>query len=125
MNTNLRHILATGIFMASLLCVEIRAVDYPLTTETKVDYACLKSGFANPPEESKLRCFWFWQYGVATKKSITLDLEAVEGHRLKLGDTHPHTLESWNNLIEIYESLNKPKKAEEWREKLPQTKVVD
>ena len=47
-------------------------------------------------------------------------LEAVEGRRLKLGDTHPHTLESWNNLIELYEAWGKPEKANEWRAKLPQ-----
>jgi hypothetical protein len=51
-------------------------------------------------------------------------LEAVEGRRLKLGDTHPHTLKSWNNLIELYEVWNKPEKAEEWREKLPKTEAV-
>ena len=49
--------------------------------------------------------------------------EAVEGRRLKLGDTHPHTLESLNNLIVLYESWNKPEKANEWREKL--TKIED
>ena len=51
--------------------------------------------------------------------------EALEGRRLKLGDTHPHTLESWNNLIELYEAWGKPEKAKEWREKLPKTEAVD
>ena len=51
-------------------------------------------------------------------------LRAVEGRRLKLGDTHPHTKESLNNLIELYEAWNKPKEAEEWRAKLPQTEAV-
>ena len=46
-------------------------------------------------------------------------LKAVEGRRLKLGDEHPHMLESWNNLIELYEASGKPEKAEEWRAKLP------
>ena len=46
--------------------------------------------------------------------------EAVEGRRLKLGDTHPHTLESLNNLIDLYEYWNKPEKAEEWRTRLAQ-----
>jgi hypothetical protein len=36
---------------------------------------------------------------------------------LKLGDNHPHTLESLKNLIELYEAWGKPEKAEEWREK--------
>ena len=52
-------------------------------------------------------------------------LEAVKGRRLKLGDTHPHTLESLNNLIELYEAWNKPEEAEEWRAKLPQKKAVE
>jgi len=51
-------------------------------------------------------------------------LEAVEGRCLKLGDNHPHTLESLNNLIDLYEAWNKPEKANEWRAKLPQTEAV-
>ncbi|MFC1634823.1 tetratricopeptide repeat protein [Planctomycetota bacterium] len=47
-------------------------------------------------------------------------LEAIEGRRLILGDTHPHTIESLNNLIDLYEDWNKPEKAEEWRAKLAQ-----
>jgi hypothetical protein len=52
-------------------------------------------------------------------------VEVVEGRRLKLGDTHPHTLESWNNLIDLYEAWNKPEKAEEWRVKLPQAEASE
>jgi len=52
-------------------------------------------------------------------------LEAVIGRRIKLGDTHPHTLESWQNFIDLYEACNKPEKAEKWRTKLPQTEAVD
>jgi hypothetical protein len=37
-----------------------------------------------------------------------------------LCDEHPHTLESWNNLIELYEVSGKPTKAEEWRGKAEQ-----
>jgi len=48
-------------------------------------------------------------------------LEAVEGRRMKLGDKHPNTLESMNNLIALYEAWNKPEKAKEWRAKLLQT----
>jgi hypothetical protein len=46
-------------------------------------------------------------------------LDAVEGRRLKLGDTHSHTLESWHNLIELNEAWGKPEKTKEWRAKLP------
>lgn len=54
-----------------------------------------------------------------------LSAEVLKGRRLKLGDIHPHTLESWNNLIELYEALNKPEKAEEWRAKLTQTDIAE
>ena len=47
-------------------------------------------------------------------------LEAPEGRRLKLGDTHPQTLESLNNLIALYEAWNKPEKANEWRARVEQ-----
>ena len=49
----------------------------------------------------------------------------VGGRLLKLSDTHTHMLESWKNLIAVYEAWNKPEKAEQWRAKLPQTKAVE
>ena len=81
--------------------------DHPETLDTKNDLAVLykEKGDYN--------------------KAEPLFLEAVEGRRLKLGDTHPHTQESLNNLTDLYEAWNIPKKAEEWRAKLPQTEAVD
>ena len=58
------------------------------------------------------------------EEAESLLLEAVKGRRFILGDTHPHTLESWQNLIELYEAWNKPEKAKELRAKLPQTEAV-
>jgi serine/threonine protein kinase/Flp pilus assembly protein TadD len=52
-------------------------------------------------------------------KAEPLLLEAVEGQCLKLGDEHPYTQQSLKDLIALYEAWNKPKKAEEWRAKLP------
>jgi len=42
-----------------------------------------------------------------------------EKYFLKIVDTHPHTIESLNNLIDLYEAWNKPDKAKAWRAKLP------
>jgi hypothetical protein len=39
----------------------------------------------------------------------------INGRRLKLGEKHPHTLGSMNNLIELYEAWGKPELAEQWR----------
>lgn len=71
-------LLAISMFGANLLAVAANVDDPALPTTTKVERTRLESGFRNPPEESKLRCFWFWQYGVATKASITQDLEAMK-----------------------------------------------
>ena len=35
-------------------------------------------------------------------------------------NTHPHTLKSWNNLIQLYEAWNEPEQAEKRRAKLGQ-----
>ena len=51
------------------------------------------------------------------------NLRVVAGRRLKLGYTHPHTIESMNNLIDLYEAWNKPEQANQWQSKLPQTEV--
>jgi hypothetical protein len=56
---------------------------------------------------------------VTAVKSQEQSPDSEERPADKLGDTHPHTIESINNLIELYEAWNKPEKAEEWRAKLP------
>ena len=56
-------------------------------------------------------------------KAEPLLIQALQGRCLKLGDTHPHTKESLNNLIDLYKAWNKPEKAEKWRAKLPQTET--
>jgi hypothetical protein len=54
-----------------------------------------------------------------------LFLDAIDCRHLKLGDTHPHMLESWKNLIELYEAWDRPEKVNEWRAKLPETEAED
>jgi hypothetical protein len=46
-----------------------------------------------------------------------------KGRRLKLDDKHPQTIESWNNLIALYEAWNKLEKAEKWRENYKKQKL--
>ena len=47
-------------------------------THPNIDYKQLKAGFNNVPQEAKMRAWWFWMSGIATKKSITQDLEAMK-----------------------------------------------
>jgi hypothetical protein len=59
-----------------------------------------------------------------SQDSELLLLEAVRDRRLKLGDSHPHTLESWDHLIELYEAWGKSEEAEKWRVKLKEIDSV-
>jgi hypothetical protein len=48
------------------------------TTQPRIDYASLTKGFSAPPLEARLRVWWFWHSGLASKESITRDLEAMK-----------------------------------------------
>ncbi len=49
-----------------------------LQTDRKTEFSQLQMGFANPTSESRLRCYWWWLNSMATKKSITRDLEEMK-----------------------------------------------
>ena len=50
-------------------------------------------------------------------------MKTVIGRRLKIGDNHPHTIESINTMIALYAAWNKPEEAEKWRAKLMKTET--
>ncbi|MBC8004156.1 MAG: glycoside hydrolase family 2, partial [Verrucomicrobia bacterium] len=52
--------------------------NYSLLTSTDIEFSQLKNGFLSPPGESKLRCYWWWLNSMATKESITRDLEEMK-----------------------------------------------
>ena len=52
--------------------------NYSLVTDRTISYKQLENGFANSPFESRLRCYWWWLNSMATKKSITRDLEEMK-----------------------------------------------
>lgn len=58
---------------------EQQEVSY-FATQPTINYQKLKEGFNNVPQEAKMRVWWFWMNGVATKKSITQDLEAMKAN---------------------------------------------
>jgi len=57
-----------------------QVLTYPITPQTKVEHEKLVKDFKDVPNEYKLRNFWFWLKGVATKESITQDLEAMKAN---------------------------------------------
>lgn len=49
-------------------------LDY-MKTDSSIDYKELLNGFKNPPPQARMRSFWKWPNSLATKESITRDLE--------------------------------------------------
>jgi hypothetical protein len=47
-------------------------------TQAEINYDSLKTGFYHVPQEARMRTWWFWMNGTASKKSITQDLEAMK-----------------------------------------------
>ena len=76
--------------------------------------------FHVPSLETKNDLSVFYKEQGDYDKAEPLFIQALNGRCLKLGDTHPHTKESFNELIDLYEAWNKPEKANEWRPKLEQ-----
>jgi len=53
-------------------------LDYSLETSPVIGYQQLRSDFAVTPAASRLRCYWWWLNSMATKTSITRDLEQMK-----------------------------------------------
>jgi hypothetical protein len=79
------RLLLAGLITASLAAVAARAGGGPavlrdFSTRPDIHYAALAMGFAAPPPEARMRAWWFWHSGLATKQSITRDLEAMQAN---------------------------------------------
>lgn len=72
---------AAVIFIACVLsCAQQQKESSYFDTSSDINYESLKKGFYDAPEEAKMRTWWFWMSGIATKKSITQDLEAMKAN---------------------------------------------
>lgn len=65
-----------------LTCLPLMAqkIDYSLRTADTLSYALVQKGFVDPPPEARLRCYWWWLNSMATKASITRDLEQMKAN---------------------------------------------
>ncbi|MEI6142858.1 MAG: glycosyl hydrolase [Mariniphaga sp.] len=64
--------------LALLAALLTTAQQKNIFTSTSIPYKELKTGFADPPSEARLRCYWWWLNSMATKESITRDLEEMK-----------------------------------------------
>ena len=68
-------LLALGICTATLA----QKAEYPLKTFS-ADYRSIRAGFSSVPNDARLRCYWWWLNSMATKESITRDLEEMKAN---------------------------------------------
>ena len=71
-------------FTLSIICcalvVSSQKLDYSLFTSNSINPVNLKKGFETPAAEYRLRCYWWWLNSMATKESITRDLEQMKAN---------------------------------------------
>ena len=60
------------------LLTSAQKLGYSLQTSRTTGYAQLQHNFFLPPAESRLRCYWWWLNSMATRESITRDLEQMK-----------------------------------------------
>ena len=53
-------------------------LSYSLDPIMDVPYAQMKTGFKNPPDGAKVRVYWWWLNGMATKESISRDIREMK-----------------------------------------------
>jgi len=72
--------LKTQLLLSALIFCQLLQAQpsYSLKTDKTINFSQLENGFANPPAESRLRCYWWWLNSMATKASITRDLEEMK-----------------------------------------------
>ena len=73
-------LLLSLVILAGYITVSAQSQNYPLLTSPVADHSQLTKGFVTPPNESRLRCYWWWLNSMATKESITRDLEQMKSH---------------------------------------------
>ena len=66
------------LFFCCPLLMRAQQVNYALQTSATFNWTQLQGGFVTTPAESRLRCYWWWLNSMATKESITRDLEQMK-----------------------------------------------
>jgi hypothetical protein len=70
----------TLLILTLVSSTQAQKLDYSLFTSRSVNHPDLKKGFETPPAENCLRCYWWWLNSMATKESITHDLEQMKAN---------------------------------------------
>ncbi|MEP6724903.1 MAG: glycosyl hydrolase [Bacteroidota bacterium] len=60
--------------------ISAQKLNYSLHTSDTLDYSKVLKGFLKPADDTRLRCYWWWLNSMATKESITRDLEQMKAN---------------------------------------------
>ncbi|ANH84122.1 glycoside hydrolase family 2 [Niabella ginsenosidivorans] len=75
----MRRILFVNIILiAGTQFLNGQTAGYDLHTSKSTSIEQIREGFITPPAEARLRCYWWWLNSMATKASITRDLEEMK-----------------------------------------------
>lgn len=66
------------LFLLMVVLTGFSQQPYSLLTDKTTRFTDVEKGFLNPPGESGLRCYWWWLNSMATRESITRDLEEMK-----------------------------------------------
>ena len=73
-------LLLTLVILTGYYIVSAQNQNYSLQTSHAVNYIQTNKGFLTPPNDSRLRCYWWWLNSMTTKEAITRDLEQMKAN---------------------------------------------
>ena len=71
----MKHEILRRIAVASLILGTLTSASLAADSPSGAD---ISQGFSNPPASARLRAYWWWLNGNATKTAITRDLEEMK-----------------------------------------------
>ena len=77
MNKKIRQCIVVFLFL-KLYTGYSQELNYNLNVVNEISYENIKKGFESPPNEAKVRSYWWWLNSMATKASITRDLSEMK-----------------------------------------------
>ena len=75
MNMKINYLIILGLFYIQ---DTMGQSDFGLAPILRIDDNTLMEKFKSPPGEARMSCYWWWINSMATKESITRDLEEMK-----------------------------------------------
>ncbi|MDR3182682.1 MAG: hypothetical protein LBT89_07160 [Planctomycetaceae bacterium] len=67
-----------SLLLAHAACIAAESSPASFKADSRVSPAALEAEFAQPPEDQRVGCYWYWTSDVITKEGIIADLKAMK-----------------------------------------------